>query len=461
MIEGLAEYMSQRPLDNQTAIWMRDRVAMNKIPTIRDISRNPQKFFPYRYGHALWAYLTGKWGDAIIKPLQILTIRKGMKQAFDSLLGFEPDSVSTLWANSLKDAYKPYMKDTIAPAGKEFTGRSNLGSLVHSPVVSPDGKYMTFISNKNVISIDVYLADLEKRKIIARLSNGFRNSYKYDLGTGEVTKLTKYYTGIIGVTEYSPVLSVNGKENTIAYSLYEKGKYHLYYADEPDLPEFPVDPDQIDRSVSVLPPFNRISGGQIVSRNLNQQIMVPKQKFKREPYDPRFKLEFVGTSGIGIGASQYGTGLAGGVSLLFSDILKQNLLYGTVRVTGQIEDIGGQLTYVNREQRFNWGTALSHIPYRTQGALLTRDTLMQQNESVPVVNLAQIVQRTFEDKIALFSQYPVSVNLRAEAGASMARYSYAIDSIANIYTTNGQYLGRDKVDLSGPPAQYIGSAYVA
>lgn len=639
MIEGLAEYMTLGPTDTHTAIWMRDRVAMDKIPTIEQMSKNPNKYFPYRYGHALWSYLSGIWGDAIIKPLEVLTVKTGLTNAFDSLLGFKPDTVSTLWEQSLKDTYTPYMQDTIGVVGERVLQDPDESSLIHSPVVSPDGKYVTYISDRNVISIDVYLANLETGEIISRLtsavqktyiddysylesagafspdskkyalttfadgrnklmiinldntrtersisipgvesfknpswspdgekiavtglvnghsdlyeynletdevtrltsdyysdlqpdyspdgsklvfssdrvpdtdidlydygmyrlsiydfntgevepldvflgannispqfssdgnsifflsnSDGFRNMYEYNMETGRTFKRTKYFTGIIGVTEFSPVLSVNGAENNVAYSLYKNGKYHLYHANASDFPRYEVNPNEVDLSASVLPPSDRKASGTLVSQNLEQNPMLSQVSFEEEPYDPRFQLEFVGSSGIGVGTSQFGTSLAGGVSLLFSDILKQHQLYGTIRVNGQIEDIGGQVSYINRDSRFYWGASLSHIPYRSQGALLARDTVNIDEGQVPVLNLAQIVQRVFVDELSVFTQYPFSVNLRAEGGVSMARYGYSLDSIANIYTPGGIKIDENEVELESRDPRYIGSTYLA
>ena len=35
-----------------------------KMPTIKKLS-DPD-FFPYRYGHAFWAYVAGRWGDPAV-----------------------------------------------------------------------------------------------------------------------------------------------------------------------------------------------------------------------------------------------------------------------------------------------------------------------------------------------------------------------------------------------------------
>src|SRR5213596_2630223 len=63
-IEGMAEYLSIGPTDPNTAMWLRDAAREEKLPSVDDLS-NP-KYFPYRWGQALWAYIGGRWGDEII-----------------------------------------------------------------------------------------------------------------------------------------------------------------------------------------------------------------------------------------------------------------------------------------------------------------------------------------------------------------------------------------------------------
>src|SRR5215510_1782299 len=60
-IEGMAEYLSIGPVDPNTAMWIRDAARQERLPEIKDLN-NP-KYFPYRWGQALWAYIGGRWGD--------------------------------------------------------------------------------------------------------------------------------------------------------------------------------------------------------------------------------------------------------------------------------------------------------------------------------------------------------------------------------------------------------------
>ena len=63
-VEGMAEYLSLGPNDPHTAMWMRDAVLSERLPTIKEL-QDP-KYFPYRYGQALWAYLGSRFGDDVV-----------------------------------------------------------------------------------------------------------------------------------------------------------------------------------------------------------------------------------------------------------------------------------------------------------------------------------------------------------------------------------------------------------
>ena len=56
-IEGMAEYLSIGPVDANTAMWMREAARREKLPDIKDL--DDPRYFPYRYGQALWAFIGG------------------------------------------------------------------------------------------------------------------------------------------------------------------------------------------------------------------------------------------------------------------------------------------------------------------------------------------------------------------------------------------------------------------
>src|SRR5262245_16001875 len=99
-IEGMAEYMSLGPVDPLTAMWMREAARREKLPNVDDLE-NP-KYFPYRYGQALWAYIAGKYGDAAVgNMLRAGAGRDGGYQvAIKSVLGIDSKQLSTDWHNA-------------------------------------------------------------------------------------------------------------------------------------------------------------------------------------------------------------------------------------------------------------------------------------------------------------------------------------------------------------------------
>ncbi|HVH39627.1 MAG TPA: basic secretory protein-like protein [Gemmatimonadaceae bacterium] len=68
LIEGMAEYMSLGRNDPNTAMWLRDALRRDDLPTLDQLTNDP-RYFPYRYGQALWAYIGGRWGDATVNQL--------------------------------------------------------------------------------------------------------------------------------------------------------------------------------------------------------------------------------------------------------------------------------------------------------------------------------------------------------------------------------------------------------
>lgn len=187
MIEGMAEFLSIGPEDNRTSMWMRDALIHNDIPSVEELTRNPYKYFPYRYGHAFWAFVTGHWGDQIIKPLFYNTLKMGPEMAIDTLLNMSADSLSGFWEREIKAYYTPMMKDTLAPPGELLFSSKNSGSLNLSPTLSPDGKNITFLTDKDVISIDIMMANTETKEVERRLTSTVRQTHIDDFNYIEST----------------------------------------------------------------------------------------------------------------------------------------------------------------------------------------------------------------------------------------------------------------------------------
>lgn len=171
MVEGMAEYLSIGSVDANTSMWMRDALIHKKFPSINDLN-NTSEYFPYRYGQALWAFIGKTWGDSIILPLFEKTAQYGLDGAIDSLFHFNEKTLSGMWRTAMENHYGKLMKDTTYQViGKQIISKKNAGSTNVSPSLSPDGKYIAFFSEKNVFTLDLYLADTQSGKIIKKLSS--------------------------------------------------------------------------------------------------------------------------------------------------------------------------------------------------------------------------------------------------------------------------------------------------
>lgn len=176
MVEGLAEYMSIGRVDAHTAMWMRDAVLNDDVPSIKDLSSG--RYFPYRYGQAFWAFVTGIYGDDIIEPYFTGVGKYGLEAATKRVLGLPAKELSKKWQENLRTYYKAHLKANKEQLiGKKLLSGENAGKMNIAPSLSPNGKYVMFLSEKNLFSIDLFLADAKTGKIIRQVASTTRDGH--------------------------------------------------------------------------------------------------------------------------------------------------------------------------------------------------------------------------------------------------------------------------------------------
>jgi len=181
MMEGLASYMAQDE-DSRDRMVLRDAVVNDNVPPI---TRNPQGFFAYRFGHAVFRFIQEKYGweglrDFIYEYRNTLgnTVDKALKRAFD----VKPDEFDTQFRTWLRKQYLPALVAKGEPQeyGDPFKVGEQTFSNEISPVPSPSGDLLaSFATYKE--DVDVVLFNIPERKLLKNLTSGYTSRYEYPI----------------------------------------------------------------------------------------------------------------------------------------------------------------------------------------------------------------------------------------------------------------------------------------
>ena len=165
-VEGMAQYLALGSRDPEAAMWLRDAARFNLLPVRQqDAAR---KFSPYRFGHAFWAYLAGRFGDQVIADVLKAKEAGALPKRILQVTGLELEELYTQWRAAASERY------AAAPAAEmerstllrdAARGRLNLG-----PALSPDGRQAVFFSEKDRVSLDLFLADTGTGRITRKLA---------------------------------------------------------------------------------------------------------------------------------------------------------------------------------------------------------------------------------------------------------------------------------------------------
>jgi len=278
-------------------------------------------------------------------------------------------------------------------------------------------------------------------------NKGFRDLYRYEIPKDSIYQMTKFFTGISGITKFSPAYSINYAHDEIIYNYFFNHQYMLVKNKISKFYQLPVTDQSIDIAPSLLPPKVGLNTSFVerLLRNKYENLQVPVEK---KPYKPKFKLDYISNVNMGMSTSTYGSGMMGGVSMIFSDILGKHQLYTAASLNGEIYDFAAMAAYFNQSRRIGWGGSISHIPYSYYYQRVRKDTVQIGGQNTPVDNYKIYTVRMFEEKFGLFTSYPLSKNMRLELGGSLAHYSYKITSYNHYF---------DHYDPYGYHSHYYGS----
>ena len=168
--EGLADYLSMGNEDPHTAMWLREAIRRDAFPNLAEVATDG-RLYTHHFGHALWAFLGGTYGDEVVVDIYRRAQRAGFGQALRDALRRGPERVSEVWRSAVEAEYLPLM------AGKQVPGESGAlllapstgaGTQNLSPSVSPDGRLIAFLSERD-LGIDLFVADARTGEVLRKL----------------------------------------------------------------------------------------------------------------------------------------------------------------------------------------------------------------------------------------------------------------------------------------------------
>ncbi len=634
VIEGMAEYLSMGRLHPHTTMWVRDAAIRDGLPTMDQLTRDPE-FFPYRFGHAVWAYIAGTFGDSAVISLYRSALRLGWDGAVRDVLGLTADSLSLEWIAANRVAFVPQAEGRTLPSevGDPIlvSGRDrNVG-----PSVSPDGNLIAFFSTRGLFQVDLYLADARTGRVVTQLTDpnrdahfdaisfiasagawspdgrrlafvifregnneiaiwnvenrsieqrfngdqvggistlswspdgnqiafagtrggisnlyvrnlqsgetrqltddryaqlhptwspdgrtlafatdrvpgtnfdnltfgepalalmdvetrqvrmlqlfegakhinpqfspdgqslffvsdrgGVSDIYRHVLGTGETFQVTRVATGITGITELAPAISVARGTGRLVFSVFEDGREHIYGL-EADRTAGTAVTGPADRAAAgTLPPFAQ-RGWQAVDRVIADATtgLPAEREFPVRNYSRRLGLEYIGPPQIGVAADQFGVALGGAASFFFADMLGDYRAAVGVQLQGSLRDFGAQASFLNARRRLNWGATAGRVPFITGFAR----AFPAEIDGQPGQVFERIVQRVYIDNAQGIAHYPFSTTQRMEFGLAATRVSFHQEAEQFLVVGN-QVVDRRIVTIPSPDAVGYGQGSVA
>lgn len=412
---------------------------------------------------------------------------------------WSPDGSKIVVSGLKEGASDLYLYDYEAETVKNITNDIHSDMM---PSWSPDGKSIYFVTDRtsgavrleradyNISKIEIGTGKIENFTFFPKADNlnpivdatgnnlyflsdadGFRNLYRYDIKNKSIEKLTNFFTGISGVTTHSPAIAIAQKADRIIYTLFKNGTYELYSASSEMFGAFPLDPNNVNKRTATLPPIYPSEKANIVQKNIDTDKIAAKSDKKpvtEKEYASKFKLDYIGTTGVGVGLnSQYGAGLNGAIQGIFSDILGNQQLQGALAMQGNVKDFGGQLMYFNQKKPFQWGFNVSHIPYSVSGQKESLDTVSVKMsdgkvQNRPAIKVSNYNSRQFNNTIDGFAFYPFNTHVRLEAGAGLNWVSFNNERIDEYYDAQTeQPLGNKKEKLPADDSYQFQQIYGA
>ena len=306
---------------------------------------------------------------------------------------------------------------------RAFTNGKNI-----NPHWAPDSSALFFISDRDGIS----------------------NMYRVTLANGDVAQLTRVSTGLSGITNTSPALSVASATGTAVFSIYEGGNTAIYTIEHAATAKA-VAMGPASMAAATLPPVER-KASDVAQLLANDTFGLPADTpTDVAEYKANLELEGVAQPTVGVGASRYGTSVSGGIGFQFGDMLGDHVLTTVVQVDSGVggsfsfKNTGAQVAYLNQSRRWNWGFTAGQLPYISGGF----QTDFGRSPSGEPVQIEQaILFRQTERTAAVVTAYPFSRAQRVEFQGGVSQLSFDQVVQTSVYSLNSGFLLDDSTETT-------------
>jgi hypothetical protein len=267
--------------------------------------------------------------------------------------------------------------------------------------------------------------------------DGISNVFRLDLASDDISQITDVATGVMGLTSSSPALTVASSTGTMAFSVFRHGRYEIrtLEAGATTVRRDPADRPFAD--AGVLPPHVRQQqAAELRDPAFGLPSAVPRTE---SAYVSRLKLEGFGQPYFSSGGSRLGTFAYGGTSFLFGDMLGERKLGTAFQIGANKRDLAGQMRYLDRKRRWNWGATADVLPYLTGGS---RDLSTTQDGETTLVRETEVERQTHASAGGFLS-YPFSRAERIEVSTGIGHISTARQIRSRTYSLSSRRLLSD------------------
>ena len=314
------------------------------------------------------------------------------------------------------------------------------GAAKHiNPRYAPDGRSLYFVSDQD----------------------GFSDIYQYTFDDEDLRRITHLQTGVSGVSAMSPAISVAREAGTIVYSVFDDFEFHVYslQSNEADAGGEVVTASSDARPGRFLSPGSPVMASRVASYLSDPLLaLVPNGTYLSdgtEDYKPVFSLDYTGQPNMGVGTDRFTNYSAGGAAAYVSDLLGNHEVGLTGQVLGHIKDVGGQVHYLNKTKRLNWGFTAGSTPHR-QG-YVTQGWHDPSNH----IRVAISRQHFSLKHTGVILAYPFSSTLRVESNVGLQHLSFELEEDVSLVDGAGLVVHSDRLGVPWLDPVTLGAATVA